>query len=176
MTTINALLLELEQETGTTRRVLERLDGDQFDWRPHPKSLTLGQLAMHVATIPGAIADISTRDSFDVGATIPRPDATSTAEVLEALQESVASARAIFGAMDDAALQTPWRMMLGGQEVGAMTRGALLRTVLFNHWYHHRGQLSVYLRETGSLVPAIYGASADESPFAPVTSGFGRGA
>jgi uncharacterized damage-inducible protein DinB len=66
--------------------------------------------------------------------------------------------------MDDAALNTPWRMFNGNLEIASMPRGVFLRSILFNHWYHHRGQLTVYLRETGAMVPSIYGASADEKP------------
>ncbi|MDB4883416.1 MAG: DinB family protein [Gemmatimonadetes bacterium] len=164
MTSIRALLQELDQETGATRRVLERVDVGQLGWRPHPKSLTLGQLAMHVALIPVAIAELSTRESFDVGEEIPRPSAASIDELLSTLDRSVDGARSILGAMTDDDLETPWRMMLGDREVGVMPRGALLRSVLFNHWYHHRGQLCVYLRQTGALVPAVYGPSADETP------------
>jgi len=164
--TINDLLQELDQETRATRRVLERVPEDRLDWRPHEKSMTLGQLAMHVATLPAAIAEISTRTEFDVNTQIPRPSATSASELVTTLDQSVARARTLLGGMDDAALASPWRMVSGGREVAAMPRGALLRSVMLNHWYHHRGQLTVYLRETGARVPAIYGASADESPFA----------
>ncbi|MEO6527662.1 MAG: DinB family protein [Gemmatimonadaceae bacterium] len=164
MTSINEMLQELDLETGTTRRVLERVDGEQLSWRPHPRSLTLGQLAMHVATLPGAIADISTRYAFDVGAPIPRPSPANTAELLATLDSSIVRARSILGAMTDDALDTPWRMMLGGREVGAIPRGVFLRSVMFNHWYHHRGQLCVYLRQTGAAVPAVFGPSADETP------------
>jgi uncharacterized damage-inducible protein DinB len=164
MVTIDDLMQELEQEARTTRRVLERVPDDRLDWRPHDKSMTLGQLAMHVATIPRAIAELSTRSEFDVNTKIPRPSATSTAELVAAHDQSVARARTVLGGMDDAALASPWRMVNGDQEVAAMPRGALLRSVLLNHWYHHRGQLTVYLRQTGALVPAIYGASADERP------------
>lgn len=162
MVTIEELLQELEQEAHITRRVLERVSDDQLDWRPHDKSLTLGQLAMHVATIPGALAEISTWSTFDVNTTIPRPSAASTAELLEALDRSVAGAKALLGGMGDGALATPWRIVNGDREVAAMPRGAFLRSVMLNHWYHHRGQLTVYLRQTGALVPAIYGDSADE--------------
>ena len=164
MLTIDDLVQELEQEAQTTRRVLERVPEDRLDWRPHGKSMTLGQLAMHVATIPGRIAEVSTRPTFDVNTTIPRPAAASTAELLAAHDQSVTRARALLADMTDADLASPWRMVDGEREVMAMPRRALLRTVLLNHWYHHRGQLSVYLRQTGALVPAIYGASADENP------------
>jgi len=163
MATIEELLQELEQEARVTRRVLERVPGDRLDWRPHAKSLTLGQLAMHVATLPGALAEISTRPTFDVRTEIPRPSAASVAELLEILDRSVADARALPGAMDAGALATPWRLVDGERDVAAVPRGAFLRSTLLNHWYHHRGQLTVYLRQTGAPVPAIYGDSADES-------------
>lgn len=166
MVTMNELLQELEQETASTRRVLERVPEDHFDWKPHPKSMTLGQLAMHVATIPGAIAEVSTRPTFDARTVIPRPSPASAADLLGALSRSVATAKNILGGMSDAGLTASWRMMDGDREIMAMPKVALLRTVLFNHWYHHRGQLTVYLRQVGALVPATYGASADENPMA----------
>ncbi len=166
MVTVNELLQELNQEAPATRRVLERVPQDQLGWRPHEKSLTLGQLALHVATLPGAIAEVSTRPTFDVKTEIPRPSPASVAQLLAELDRSVQSARTILGGMNDAALQTPWAMVDGTREVMAMPRVALLRSVLFNHWYHHRGQLTVYLRQVGALVPATYGASADENPMA----------
>jgi uncharacterized damage-inducible protein DinB len=163
--TIHELLQELEEEAQMTRRVLARVREDQLNWKPHEKSMTLGQLAMHVAAVPGAIAGISTQPAFDVKTEIPRPSATSIAELLARLDESVAQAKAILREMNDAALLSPWRMVDGDQEVAVISRGALLRSIMLNHWYHHRGQLTVYLRQTGSLVPAIYGPSADENPF-----------
>jgi uncharacterized damage-inducible protein DinB len=166
MVTMNELLQELEQEALSTRRVLERVPEDQFDWKPHQKSMSLGQLALHVATIPGIIADVSTRPTFDARTAIPRPTPGSSAELLEALSQSVATARSILSGMGDAGLTQAWKMVDGDRELIAMPKVALLRNVLFNHWYHHRGQLTVYLRQVGALVPATYGASADENPFA----------
>jgi uncharacterized damage-inducible protein DinB len=163
MATIEELLQELEQEARTTRRVLERVPDDRLDWRPHAKSLTLGQLAMHVATLPGALAEISMRSTFDAATEIPRPSAASAAELLQTLDRSVADAKALLGGMDDASLATPWRLVSRGREVAAVPRGAFLRSTLLNHWYHHRGQLTVYLRQAGALIPAIYGPSADET-------------
>ena len=165
MATIREMLQELEQEAPTTRRTLECVRADKLDWKPHEKSMTLGVLAMHVATIPARLADVSTQSSLDVSFVVPRPAATSIPGLLEAHDQSVARAREILSSMDDAALAIPWRMMNGSTEIFSMPRGIFLRSVLFNHWYHHRGQLSVYLRETGALVPSIYGASADEAPF-----------
>ncbi len=166
MITMNELLQELEQEAASTRRVLERVPQDQFDWKPHPKSMTLGQLALHVATIPDAIADVSTRPTFDVKTVIPRPSPASSVELLAALSRSIATAKTILGGIGDAGLMTSWKMVDGDREIMAMPRVALFRNVLFNHWYHHRGQLTVYLRQVGALVPATYGPSADENPMA----------
>ena len=165
MATIEEMLQELQQEAPTTRRTLERVRADKLDWKPHEKSMTLGVLAMHVATIPARLAEVSTQPSLDVSFVVPRPTARSIPALLEAHDQSVARARESLSSMDDAALAIPWRLMNGSAEIFSMPRGIFLRSVLFNHWYHHRGQLSVYLRETGALVPSIYGASADEAPF-----------
>lgn len=162
--TVPDLLLELEQEAQATRRILERVPEERLNWTPHPKSMTLGQLAMHIANIPGAIAEVS-RESFDVNTVIPRPTATETGQILRTLDESLARARSILEAMSDGDLQAPWRMMKGEEVIFAITRGELCRSVMLNHWYHHRGQLTVYLRLLGVAVPAIYGDSADERVF-----------
>jgi uncharacterized damage-inducible protein DinB len=164
MATIRELLQELDHESSATRRTLERVPESKLDWKPHEKSMTLGVLAMHVATIPEALAEISMRPSFDAGFVVPRPTTASIAALLEAHDRSVARAKDILASMDDAALDLPWRMVNQGVEIASMPRGIFLRSVLFNHWYHHRGQLTVYLREAGALVPSIYGASADEQP------------
>ena len=171
MPTIQELVQELEQESQTTRRTLARIPEDKLEWRPHERSMSLGQLAVHIATLPAGIVDISAWPKFDMGAVRDefhngRPGAASVAEVLEKLDQSVAYARAAFSRLDDGALAEPWRMVNGEQEVLTIPRGALFRTILFNHWYHHRGQLTVYLRLAGALVPALYGDSADEQAFA----------
>ena len=164
MSTIEALLQELDQEVQTTRRVLERVPGDRLSWKPHEKSMSLGQLALHVATVPGAIAEIARQSPLPLPE-FNQPSATSAAELIPALEQSVAKAREILSAMDDAALANIWRAVDGNREVLALPVGALLRSIMLNHWYHHRGQLSVYLRLVGVLVPSIYSPSADENPF-----------
>ncbi len=80
--------------------------------------------------------------------------------------ESIAKAKQVLGEMDDATLMAPWRMMQGERELFVLPRMALLRSIMLNHWYHHRGQLTVYLRQLGVPLPSIYGPSADENPFA----------
>jgi uncharacterized damage-inducible protein DinB len=165
MKAVEVLLQELEHEAKTTRRVLERVPGDKLAWKPHQKSMSLGELAMHVATVPGNVAEIASRKTFSVTG-FSRPSASTAAELLPALDESIAKARRVLGGLDDAALADTWRLTNGDRELMAIPRGAFLRSVMLNHWYHHRGQLSVYLRELNVPVPSIYGPSADENPFA----------
>jgi len=165
MSTIEMLLQELEQEAQTTRRVLERVPGDRLAWKPHDRSMSLGQLALHVASVPGAIAEISQISPFPVPK-FEQPSATSAAELVPALDQSLAKARTILRQMNDADLGKIWRVVDGDREVMAIPVGAVLRSIMLNHWYHHRGQLSVYLRQVGVPVPSIYGPSADENPFA----------
>ena len=164
MSTIEALLQELDQEARTTRRVLERVPGDRLGWKPHDKSMSLGQLALHVATVPGGVAQIAIQSPFPLPE-FKQPSAASAAELIPALEQSVAKAQEIIRTIDDAALGKIWRAMDGEREVMALPVGALLRSIMLNHWYHHRGQLSVYLRQLGVPVPSIYGPSADENPF-----------
>lgn len=162
---IDALMQELDQEAQTTRRVLERVPADKLAWKPHDKSMSLGQLALHVATCPGNIAEISQISPFEAPSFIQEP-AKSAAELVPALERSIARAKEILRTLDDADLGKVWRVTAGGKEVMAVPVGAMLRSIMLNHWYHHRGQLSVYLRQVGALVPSIYGPSADENPFA----------
>jgi uncharacterized damage-inducible protein DinB len=162
-----ALIAELEQEGAATRRVLERVPADHLEWRPHPKSMTLGQLAIHVATIPGGLARLCAADGFDAAtADFTPPQPQDTAGLLPALAESLAAARDFLGGLDETAAAAPWRLTLGERELSSAPRVVMVRTLLFNHWYHHRGQLTVYLRLLDVPVPAVYGNSADENPFA----------
>ena len=165
MTAIEMLVQELEQEAQTTRRVLERVPGDRLTWKPHDRSMSLGQLALHIASMPGAIAEITQISPFPVPK-FEQPSATSAAELVPTLEQSVVKARSILHTLDDADLAKIWCVMDGDRQVMALPVGAALRALMLNHWYHHRGQLSVYLRQVGVPVPSIYGPSADENPFA----------
>jgi uncharacterized damage-inducible protein DinB len=166
MAMIDGMLQELDQEARTTRRVLERVPDKDLGWRPHKKSRTLGQLALHVAMVPGAVASLVASQSpvqarpFTDGET-----PANSAALLEALDQSIAQANKVLGTMDDATLMATWRLMAGDRELLALPRAAVLRAIMLNHWYHHRGQLSVYLRELDVPLPSIYGPSADENPF-----------
>jgi uncharacterized damage-inducible protein DinB len=165
MALIDGLLQELELEAKTTRRVLERVPDGQLTWRPHEKARTLGQLALHVATVPGGVAEIA-RQSQIQAPQFTDPSPNSAAELVPALDQSIARAKSVLGGMDDATLAETWRMMLGDREILALPRIAFLRSIMLNHWYHHRGQLTVYLRTLGVPLPSVYGPSADENPFA----------
>lgn len=166
MAIIDGMLQELEQEAQTTRRVLERIPEDQMNWRPHPKARTLGELALHVATVPGSVAEFIASPSPGQVPDFIDPSPPSAAELVPALDESIAKAKQILGGMDDATIMATWRMMDGEREVFALPRVSLLRSIMLNHWYHHRGQLTVYLRQLDIPIPSIYGPSADENPFA----------
>jgi len=165
MSMTEALLNELDREAQTTRRVLERVPNDRLGWKPHDKSMSLGQLALHVATIPGGIAQAVQQSPMPLPP-FQQASATNAAELVPALDASVAKAKEILRTMDDAALARTWRVVDGDREVLALPVAAVLRSIMLNHWYHHRGQLSVYLRQVGVPVPSIYGPSADENPFA----------
>ena len=166
MALIDGLLQELDQETVTTRRVLERVPDNRLAWRPHEKARTLGELALHVAMVPGGVAELVASPSPAQAPQFTDPSPKSASELIPALQQSIARAKQVLGSMDDATLLATWRLMKDERELVALPRVAMLRSVMLNHWYHHRGQLTVYLRELGVPIPSIYGPSADENPFA----------
>ena len=164
--TMDGLLAELEQEAATTRRVLERIPQAHLTWRPHPKSMSLGQLALHVATVPGLVAELAAMDVVPVPPAFVQPEAATSAELVPALTDSVARARQALGGFDDARMGATWRLESGGREVMVMPRVAFVRAIMLNHWYHHLGQFLVYLRLLEQPVPSVYGPTADENPFA----------
>jgi uncharacterized damage-inducible protein DinB len=167
MKMIDGLLAELEQEAETTRRVLERIPQAHLSWKPHPKSMSLGQLALHVATVPGSVAELAALDTIPEPPSFVQPEAASAAELVPALTESVARAKRALGEFDDARMGETWRLQSGGQDILTMPRAAVVRAIMLNHWYHHRGQLLVYLRLLNQSVPSVYGPTADENPFRP---------
>ena len=158
------LAAELATEAAGTRRVLERLPEDRLDWRPHPKSMTLGQLALHLAQLPYGIAALVEPDVVELP-TVPLTQPASRAEIVEALDRSLAHATERLSRWSDAELDAPWSLTREGAVLLTMPRGELLRTLLFNHGYHHRGQLTVYLRLLDVPVPALFGPTADEQLF-----------
>ena len=166
MRIVDPILMELDQEAATTRRVLARVPDDKLGWKPHPKSMSLGQLTLHIAQVPGTIAGFVTSPTLEVPGNFTQAAAGSTSEALSTLEASLAKAREVLGGMDDATAMSTWSLTRNGKTLLAMPRISVVRTIMLNHWYHHRGQLSVYLRELNVPVPSIYGPSADENPFA----------
>ena len=162
MRIIDGLIAELEHEAKATARILERVPEAHLAWKPHPKSYSLGQLALHIASVPGNVAALAASDPAQSPG-FTQKEAASTSELLPALQQSLAKVRQHLGGFDDAAMTATWRLMAGGSERLAMPRVAFVRAIMLNHWYHHRGQLQVYLRLLDVPVPSVYGPTADEA-------------
>ncbi|HEY7573608.1 MAG TPA: DinB family protein [Thermoanaerobaculia bacterium] len=166
MKTTELLLAELERETPASRRALERVPEGRYDWKPHEKSMPFGYLATLVATMPGWIEMMVTQDQLDIapkGGSGYKPQELRTSrDLVAALETSVARARAVLSGTTDAHLQTTWKLLAGGKVVSEQPRHLAISDGVLNHWVHHRGQLTVYLRLTGAPVPSIYGPTADE--------------
>jgi len=163
MAAIDPILDELTREAATTRRVLERVPSDQLAWRPHQKSKSIGELAWHVASIPSRIAKLIQDDEADVTSVKQSPMPETTAGLVEGFDRQLAEAKELLARLDDAALSRMTTMRRGDLKIFSGPKRALIRTVMLNHTYHHRGQLSVYLRLLDVPVPSVYGPTADES-------------
>ena len=167
MRMIDPLIMELDRECATTRRLLERVPDGKLDWAPHPRSSTLGRLAMHVATLPEFTKSLL-GDGFDAAAA-PDP-ARNVPErasgIVERFDKVVVEAKAALAQIDDAKAMGDWRLSIGSKTLFTMPRIAVVRNFILNHVIHHRGQLSVYLRLLDVPLPPIYGPTADENPFA----------
>lgn len=161
-------LAELDSEVARSRRALEQVPEGRHDWKPHEKSMIFGYLAYMVASIPTWIAMIVNQDSLDIapkGGPTQRPAAMNTpAEYVAALDKSAAQARDALGATTEDHLKTTWQLLAGGEVALEMPRHEMIRDTI-NHWAHHRGQMTVYLRLMGAKVPALYGPSADDKSF-----------
>lgn len=164
-------LPEFDQEMATTRTCLERVPDDKYDWQPHEKSMSLARLLGHLAELPIWLTMAATTDSLDLAPPGEEPwkpyVASSREELLETFDKNVAEAREALTGVQDESLGAPWTLLSGGQELLKMPRGALIRSIVLNHLYHHRGQLTVYLRLNEISVPSIYGPSADEGQMGP---------
>lgn len=164
MSMTQAMMQEFDTEAKTTRRVLERVPTDKLSWKPHPKSMSLGALALHTAGVPGVIIGWCEADETNFTGERP-PEPKSTDEILAAHDASVQKVKTTLPKIGDAGMQGMWTAKAGGQTLMTMPKAALARALVMNHWLHHRGQLSVYLRLLDVSVPSIYGPSADENPF-----------
>ena len=165
MRIVDSILTEVDQEAQTTKRVLEKVPGDKLAWKPHPKSLSLGQLALHIASVPGGVAAAAVPDTTEAPSFL-WPEPKNRQEVLDTFSKSLQTAKDTLKKMDDAQLTSMWTLTRNGKVLMSVPRIGFIRSIMMNHLYHHRGQLSVYLRLLNVPVPSIYGPSADENPFA----------
>jgi len=159
------LIPELEFEKTATQKLLERLPSDKLSWQPHPKAFTLGQLALHVATIPGRIASFANEGTTTAAVLVDHPLCEDKNYILDCFDKKFNEAVAVLEQADEQWDAQSWSCYLGVKEIINWPRPVLLRFLMLNHWYHHRGELVTYLRSLDVLIPSIYGPSADENPF-----------
>ncbi|MGA7617013.1 MAG: DinB family protein [Thermoanaerobaculia bacterium] len=160
MAILETILSELEFEGANTVRVLERVPLEKREWRPHAKSMTLGELGTHLANIPLRASRLLEEGSFDLTAARPQP--VPPGDLVEAFRENLDHLRAFLKGKDDEWTRASFSFRRGEQEVRSFPNLVFIRNVLMNHSIHHRGQLTVYLRILDVPLPAIYGTSADE--------------
>ena len=162
---VDPLIPELEQEAQTTRVFLEAVPGDKLEWRPHPKSMTLGQLALHVASVCDVASGFTEIDGIDLDAVDFTPaHAESKDAILKTFEQSLEAARTRLAKLDNETALQSWKATRGGETVFSVPKIGLIRGLLLNHLYHHRGQMSVYLRLLDVPVPVAYGRTADMNP------------
>lgn len=167
MTIGQSMLAEFDQEMQNTRKTLERCPDENWNWKPHAKSGTLGWLAGHVATVPEWITMTINTEELDYapigGPAFEPPKISNRKELLAAFDKGSAEARAALAAVSDQDLLKGWKLLAGGREIFTMPRIACIRGMCMNHMIHHRAQLTVYFRLLGISVPGLYGPSADEA-------------
>jgi uncharacterized damage-inducible protein DinB len=164
MSVAQTLFAEFQEQAPITRRFLERLPENKLTWKPHEKSMTAGQLAFHIAIVPGGIVRFVQQNPAQAPDFANFPQPASRQEILDAFEQSVAAVKELLPCYDDAKMNETWRLMRGETELFAVPRAKFMRDVMLSHWYQHRGQFSVYLRMLGAAVPASWGPSADEPP------------
>jgi len=162
MQTAQSILKEFEEQAPVTRKFLERLPEDRLTWKPHEKSMTAGQLAFHLAFVPGGVIQFVQNSPAPAPDFASFPQPASRQEILNKFEESIATVRDLLPKLDDTKMRETWRMVQGDKEVLAVPRAQFIRDIILNHWYQHRGQFCVYLRLLNVPVPASWGPSADE--------------
>ena len=161
---VEPILSEFRAEVPATRRLLERVPGDKLGWKPHTKSRSLGELASHIAGVVSMAERIAATDEFAPGSASPLK-LNTVEEIRERFEQNVRSAEAALSKMTDETAMGKWRLVFQGKEIFSKPRVEALRSNVLNHLYHHRGQMSVYLRLLDVGVPAVYGPTADDNPF-----------
>jgi uncharacterized damage-inducible protein DinB len=166
MTIAESLLPEFDQEMANTRKVIARVPNGKTDWRPHPKSMPLGYMTVHISRLAGWVNMIMEKDEFDVGLMMKSgfkmPDFESAEKSVEVFDEVIAKARATLAGASDADFLKPWSLKNNGEVRFTAPKVGALRSMVFNHMIHHRGQLTVYLRLNDVPLPGLYGPTADE--------------
>jgi uncharacterized damage-inducible protein DinB len=161
-------LRELDSEVDRSRRALEQVPAGKYEWKPHEKSMMFGYLADMVATIPTWITMEINQAELDVappeGSKTKKEPKETSEDLIKSLDEAAADARSALQQTNDEHLMTPWRLLARGQVVIELPRYVMIQDTI-NHWAHHRGQMTVYLRLMGAKVPALYGPSADDQRF-----------
>lgn len=169
MTIGQSMLPEFDQEMQSTRKVLERVPDDKWDWKPHEKSGTVGWYAWHISNLPGWTTMTIKVNELDVapknGAGPAQPKPENRQQALAQFDKDVAEGRAALSTVSDADMMANWSLLMGGQTLFTMPRVAVLRGMVMNHLIHHRGQLTVYFRMLDIPVPGLYGPSGDEKDF-----------
>ncbi|PPL02751.1 DinB family protein [Parapedobacter indicus] len=162
---VQSLMAEFEYEVNSTRKLLQAVPEKDINFKPSPVSWTMGELAQHIATIYYWYVGTLTEDVYDLAADrLERGKPEDINATLDFFEKNVEKARAALNAITDETLQEPWTMKVGDRTVlGPLPRGVVARSFLFNHIYHHRGEMIVYLRATGNKVPGLYGPTYEES-------------
>jgi uncharacterized damage-inducible protein DinB len=163
MSMAQSLLPEFDNEMANTRKMLERIPENKLDYKPDPKSMSMGALASHVAEMVGWLKDTIEQPSIDITPEFKPFLATSRKQLLEKLDQGIAGSRAALAGVSDQAMMQEWTLKVGGNPMFSMPRIAVIRSMIMNHVIHHRAQLSVYYRLNGVPVPGMYGPSADEA-------------
>jgi uncharacterized damage-inducible protein DinB len=164
MSLAQSIFAEFEEQAPITHKFLERLPEDKLTWKPHEKSMSAGQLALHIAMTPGGIIRFVQQNPAQAPDFKNVPQPSSLRQILDTFDESIATVKSLLPQLDDARMRETWRMVQGDRELLAIPRAQFLRDIMLNHWYQHRGQFSVYLRLLNVAVPASWGPSADELP------------
>jgi uncharacterized damage-inducible protein DinB len=168
MSIAKEFLAEFEAQSPITSKFLQRVPADKLTWKPHEKSLTAGQLALHIAKVPAGILRLVQNNPAEAPGKFNFPQPATLDEILTAFAESAATVRGLLPSFNDAAMQEPWALKFGDRVLVEQPRADFLRDIMFSHVYQHRGQLSVYLRLLDVPVPSSWGPSADEAPnFSP---------
>ena len=159
-----SILPEFDQEMKNTRKILECVPDGKMDYKPHPKSMSIAQVATHIADMAGWAGPAVDLDVLDIPSDYKPHIARSRAELLQIFDKNVAESRPKIEATSDEKWQQTWKLKFGGHEVISMPRAAVLRGAILNHIIHHRAQLGVFLRLNDVAIPGMYGPSADEMP------------